>query len=262
MIYRIAIILFIIALFLNPSTLNSTPIWGKTGHRVVGEIAEEYLTGKTKRKLAKLLENRSLAFSSTFADEIKSDDRYDQFYTWHFINMPFNTTYELSNKNPKGDLVTGIAFCKNIIQDETSSDADKAFYLKLLIHFIGDLHQPMHIGLEEDRGGNEIKLQWFYRDTNLHSVWDSKMIDDYDMSYTELADNLDYISNKDVKALQKGTVIDWVNETQQLTKTIYASVEEGDNLRREYSYRYFETVRAQLQKGGIRLAKVLNEVFD
>lgn len=261
MTYRFALTLLIAVIFLNPSTLNSTPIWGKTGHRVVGEIAENYLTGKTKRKIAKLLDHRTLAFSSTFADEIKSDDRYDKFYNWHFVNMPFDTTYELSVKNPKGNLVTGIAFCKNIIQDEKSSEADKAFYLKLLIHLVGDLHQPMHIGLEEDRGGNDIKLKWFYKDTNLHSVWDSKMIDDYGMSFTELADNVDYLSKEEVKAIQKGTVVDWVNETQQLTKTVYASVKEGENLRGDYTYRYFDTVRAQLQKGGIRLAKVLNDIF-
>lgn len=261
MTYRFAFILFITTLFLSPSTLNSAPIWGKTGHRVVGAIAENYLTAKTKRKLAKLLDNRSLAFSSTFADEIKSDDRYDSFYTWHYINMPFTTTYELSEKNPKGDLVSGITFCKNIIQDETSSEDDKSFYLKLLIHLIGDLHQPMHIGLEEDRGGNDIKLQWQFKDTNLHSVWDSKMIDDYGMSYTELADTVDHLSKNEVQEIQEGTVVDWVNETQQLTKKVYGSVKEGDNLRNEYSYLYFDTVRAQLQKGGIRLAKVLNELF-
>jgi hypothetical protein len=258
---RFIFLLFLTALLFNPIILNSTTIWGKTGHRVVGEIAEDYLTSKTKRKLAKLLDHRSLAFSSTFADEIKSDNRYDQFYNWHFINMPFDTTYELSIKNSKGNLVTGITYCKNIIQDESSSDADKAFYLKLLIHLIGDLHQPMHIGLEEDRGGNDIKLQWFYKDTNLHSVWDSKMIDDYNMSYSELADNVDYLSKKEVKEIQKGTVVDWVNETQQLTKIVYTSAKEGDNLRSDYSYRYFDTVRVQLQKGGIRLAKVLNDLF-
>lgn len=261
MTYKFTLILFITVLILMPSSLNSAPRWGKTGHRVVGEIAENYLSGKTKRKLAKLLEHRSLAFSSTFADEIKADDRYEQFYTWHYINMPFTTTYELSEKNPKGDLVSGITFCKNIIQEETSSEDDKAFYLKLLIHLIGDLHQPMHIGLEEDKGGNDIKLQWFYKDTNLHSVWDSKMIDDYGMSYTELADTVDHLSKNEVQAIQEGTVIDWVNETQTLTKTIYTSVKEGDNLRYDYSYLYFDTVRAQLQKGGIRLAKVLNELF-
>ena len=261
MTYRFALTLCAAFIIFNSSIVHATPRWGQTGHRVVGEIAEQYLTNKTKKKLAELLDHRSLAFSATFADEIKSDDRYDSLSTWHYVNMPFDMTYENSIKNPKGNLVTAIEFCKTIIQDKTSSKADKAFYLKFLIHLIGDLHQPMHIGLEEDRGGNNIKLEWFYKDTNLHSVWDSKMIDDYGMSYTELANNVDYLSKDDVKNMQKGTIVDWVNETQQLTKKVYASVNQGDNLRNEYSYLYFDTVRAQLQKGGVRLAEVLNDLF-
>jgi hypothetical protein len=119
----------------------------------------------------------------------------------------------------------------------------------------------MHVGLAGDRGGNDIKVQWQFRDTNLHSVWDSKMIDAFGMSYTEMANNADYLTRNQVKAIQKGSVVDWVNETQQLTQEVYASVNEGDHLRYEYSYKYFNMVRSQLQKGGIRLAKVLNDLF-
>lgn len=239
----------------------SSPKWGKTGHRAVGAVAETHLTGKTKRKIAKLLNGQSEAFVSTFADDIKSDKRYKDFYTWHYVNMPLDQSYAESKKNENGDLVTGIDYCKTIIKDKNSSDDDKAFYLKLLIHLVGDLHQPLHVGREEDRGGNDIKVQWQFKDTNLHSVWDSKMIDEFGMSYTELASNADYLTKEQIKNIQKGTIIDWVNETQQIAKTVYASVEEGDNLRYEYSYLHFEMVRTQLQKGGIRLAKVLNDVF-
>jgi hypothetical protein len=131
----------------------------------------------------------------------------------------------------------------------------------MLVHLIGDLHQPMHIGLKEDRGGNGFKVQWQYRDTNLHSVWDSKIIDAYGMSYTELANSADYLTKAQVKALQQGTVADWVNETHQLTKTVYSTVKEGDNLRYDYSYIYLNVTRKQLQIAGIRLAKVLNDIF-
>ena len=257
---KFIITLFLLCLAMQP--LNASLKWGPTGHRVVGAIADTYLKKKTKRKINALLHRQSLAFTSTFADEIKSDKRYKEFYTWHYINMPFEVTYEDSEKNPEGDLVSGIAFCKKIIKDDNASQDDKAFYLKMLIHLIGDLHQPMHVGRAEDRGGNDIKVQWQYKDTNLHSVWDSKMIDAYDMSYTELANNADYLTKEDVKKLQEGTVIDWVNETHQLSKEVYASVKERDNLRYEYSYRYFGVVRTQLQKSGIRLAKVLNDLFD
>lgn len=235
--------------------------WGATGHRVVGAIADQYTSNKAKRHIKKILDHQSLALVSTFGDEIKSDPRYKEFGTWHYVNMSFDETYETSKKNPKGDLVTGIAFCKNIIKDENASADDKAFYLKMLIHFVGDLHQPLHIGREEDRGGNDIKVKWQYKDTNLHKVWDSQMIDAYKMSFSELAANTAYLTRKQVKFLQEGSVIDWVNETQNLAKTVYGSVEVGENLGYAYSYKYTDIARSQMQIAGIRLAKVLNELF-
>ncbi len=251
----------ILLLFICSSFSPSDVKWSATGHRVVGKIADNYLKASTKRKIQKLLDRKSLAFVSTFADEIKSDKKYNEFYTWHYINMPLDATYETSKKNPKGDLVTGIAYCKKIIKDDNASNDDKAFYLKLLIHLIGDLHQPMHVGKAEDRGGNDIKLQWFYKDTNLHRVWDNEMINSFDMGYIELAENADVLTKQQVKAIQEGTVIDWVNETHILSNKVYASVTEGENLRYRYSYDHFETVRTQLQIAGIRLAKVLNDLF-
>lgn len=255
---------FFIVLFLSFCMLNTTEArvkWGPAGHRTVGEIAEKHLTSSTKRKIKKLLNGQSLAFASTFADEIKSDKRYNKFYTWHFINIPMEADYDVNKQNPEGDLVSGIAFCKSVIKDQNASYDDKAFYLKMLIHFIGDLHQPMHVGLEEDKGGNDFKVQWFYKDTNLHSVWDSKMIDDFGMSYIELAKNSDYLTKLQVKELQIGTVIDWVNKTHKLTREVYATVNQGDNLRYEYSYKFLNVARKQMQIAGIRLAKELNDLF-
>lgn len=255
------IILLVTIFLFSLHQMHAEDDWGSTGHRVVGQIADQYLKGKTKRHIKRLLKRKSLAFVSTFADEIKSDRRYNEFYTWHYINMPLDSDYESSKKNPAGDLVTGIEYCKTIIHNKNSTDDDKAFYLKLLIHLIGDLHQPMHIGLEEDKGGNDFKLQWFYEDSNLHRVWDSEMIEKFGMSYNELAENADVLSKTQIKAIQQGSVVDWVNETHEITKKVYASVEPDENLRYRYSYIYFDTVRSQLQISGIRLAKVLNDLF-
>ncbi|HEY9170374.1 MAG TPA: S1/P1 nuclease [Lutibacter sp.] len=256
--YILTIFLVIVA---QLSAHNSNPDWGKTGHRTIGEIADDYTKNKTKRKIAEILDGQSLALVSTFGDDIKSDKRYRNFNTMHYVNMPFGVKYEDSEKNSEGDLVTGIEKCKAVILDKNSSKEDKAFYLKLLVHFIGDLHQPMHVGRAEDKGGNDIQVQWFGSGTNLHSVWDSKMIDGFEMTYTELANNADKISKEQVKFLQKGTIVDWVNETQTYAVKAYASVEVGDKLSYNYSYENFETVRSQLQKGGIRLAKVLDDLF-
>lgn len=254
-------ILLVTLLILMVLPLTSFTRWGQTGHRVVGEIAEEHLSNRAKKQIKKLLKGRSLAFVSTYADEIKSDKKYNDYYTWHYINMDMDQTYAQAEKNPKGDLVIGIAKCKEVMLDPATSDEDKAFHLKMLVHLVGDLHQPMHIGLKEDKGGNDFKVQWFYKDSNLHRVWDSDMLDGFNMGYLELAKNADQLSKQQIAAIQKGTVIEWVDEVHELTKEVYESAESGENLRYRYSYEYLEVARKQLQIGGLRLAKMLNDIY-
>ena len=260
MMRSIVVLVFTTVLFFNADSYAAKK-WGATGHRVVGAIADQYTSNRTKRHLRKILNHQSLALVSTFADEIKADPRFREFQTWHYVNMDFDEDYESSDKNPKGDLVTGIAYCKKVIKDDDASDADKAFYLKMLIHLVGDLHQPLHIGREEDRGGNDIKVKWHYKNTNLHRVWDSHMIESYNMSYSELANNAEFLSKKQIKFLQRGSVVDWVNDTQKLANMVYASVEDGENLGYAYSYKFLNIARGQMQIAGIRLAKILNDLF-
>jgi len=255
--------LVILFLFISISTYatGNTAIWGQTGHRVVGEIAYSHLTNKAKRNIEKLLNGEGLAIISTYADEIKSDKKYREFGTWHYVNFKDGESYETSEKNPKGDLIQGIKKCQEVISNPDASKEEKIFYVKLLVHLLGDLHQPLHIGRSEDRGGNNIKVQWFRGNTNLHSVWDTKIIESYNMTYTELSSNLNKFSKNQRKAIQEGTVLDWVNETRFLTMKVYESAKVDENLSYRYMYENFATVKTQLQKGGLRLAKVLNELF-
>lgn len=258
---RVTAIFLLFIFFMLPGITNANEFWGSTGHRATGEIAEKHLKRSVKRKIEKLLKGQSLAFVSTYADQIKSDRSYDKYYTWHYVNMPFDKTYEESEKNSRGDIITGINKCIEVLKNETSSDEDKAFFLKMLVHFLGDLHQPMHIGRAEDKGGNDIQVRWFNEGTNLHRVWDENMIEKWGMSYLELAENTDDLSKEQIKAIQKGSVLDWMRDTRKLTKPVYESVEAGEKLRYRYSYDHFPTVRKQLQKGGLRLAKLLNDIF-
>ena len=236
-------------------------IWSKTGHRVTGEIAEMYLSRRAKKKIYRILDGQSLAEVSNFADDIKSDPAYSSYSPWHYVNYPADLKYGDETPSPQGDIVIAIEKCISVLEDDSSSLSDQSFYLKMLVHFLGDLHQPMHVGRAEDRGGNDIQLQWFNQGTNLHRVWDFHMIDDYGMSYTELADKLPKMSKKSARNLQMGTVYDWVEETQEITNEVYASVELGEQLRYSYSYKYWGTVEDQLLKGGVRLAGILNRIF-
>lgn len=254
----------ILLFVLSFSMVQATPIeddWGQTGHRVVAEVATQYLNKKAKRAILKLLDGAPLALVSTYADEMKSYKKYDSYYTWHYINMPLDADYDSYKANPEGDLYKGIQKCIQVLKDEDASIEDKQFHLKLLVHFIGDLHQPMHIGRAEDRGGNDIRLKWFGRNTNLHSVWDTKIIEHFDMSYTEWASNLPTLSWKKQKELQSSEVIDWVEESQDLAKTIYNATKEGEKLSYLYKDLNLETIRDQLIKAGVRLAGILNDIF-
>ena len=258
---KLKLFVLITFFFIAKPTTEETVFWGQNGHRATGKIAETHLKKRAKRKIDKLLNGQSLAFVSTYADEIKSDRAFGKYYSWHYVNMGLDETYATTEKNPKGDIVTGINECIKVLKDKNATDADKAFHLKMLVHFVGDLHQPMHIGQREDKGGNTIQVQWFGEGTNLHAVWDTKMIKDWNMSYLELADNAKDLSKKQIEQIEAGTVVEWVDEVHELTKKIYKSVKVGENLRYRYSYDHFGIVRDQLQIGGIRLAKVLNDIF-
>ena len=256
---RIVIIVFV----LIPTLCFGNLVWGRRGHRVTGHIAEKHLSKKAKKAITKLLDGHSLAFVSTYADEIKSDRSFWNYSPWHYVNYPMDKTYAKSEKSSSGDLITAINQCKKVLLDKTASKNDRVFHLKLLVHFIGDLHQPMHVGKGEDRGGNDIQVQWFNEGSNIHRVWDTDLLETYGMTYYELGDELNRSTDKrERKIIQQGNAETWLEESHILAKEIYGSVQVGDKLGYSYSYRYNSVVFDQLKKGGFRLAKVLNEIFD
>ncbi|SDM84145.1 S1/P1 nuclease [Kriegella aquimaris] len=255
---KIIVLLFFLS---SQLVISNVPFWSKTGHRVIGEIAQDHLNAKTKREILKLLDGESLAAVANFSDEIKADTTYRKFSAWHYVNFPADASYKDVEPSPYGDVVIGIQKCIEIVKNKHSSKSNRAFYLKMLVHLMGDLHQPMHVGRLEDKGGNDIELQWFNRPSNLHKIWDANMIDDYGMSYTELADNLPRLTKKQVAVIQKGTIYDWLEETQDIANEVYESVDEGEKLYYRYSYDWWSTLETQLERGGLRLAKVLNELF-
>lgn len=255
-------LLLLAAILISSFSFASEEDWGRTGHRATGEIAEQYLSKKAKKKIDRILNGQSLAMVSTYADDIKSDPRYREFGPWHYVNLEDGqTSYSEEEANPAGDLVVAIRRCMAVLQDRKTSKEEKEFYLKMLVHFMGDLHQPLHAGRGEDKGGNDIQVRWFNKGSNIHRVWDSEMINDYQMSYSELADNADRLTKQEVQEIKSGSLLDWMYESRELSSKVYNSVETGDKLGYRYMYEWFPVVREQLQKGGIRLAKVLNEVL-
>ena len=236
--------------------------WGKTGHRVIGLVAQQHLTARTQEKVQYLLEGAPLAHVATFADEIRSDNSFDHMVPWHYVNIDQNLSYSESVKNPKGDIVTAMDHCVEVLQNPNSSFEDKAFYLKLLVHFIGDIHQPLHAGRKADAGGNDIEVRWFGKITNLHRLWDSDLIDYYKMSFTELAASLPKPSIIEHKKLIDVPRLDWVYESQELATKIYKNTPKKATLGYVYHYQHFDIVRKRLRAAGLRLAATLNAIFD
>lgn len=236
--------------------------WGMTGHRVIGEIASKHVNKKTENHIKRVLGCNTLAQVSDYMDDIKSDrqERYDTLNAYHYVSIPDGMNYADANKNPKGDAIVGLRTAINLLKTGNLSPEDEAFYLKIVIHIVGDLHQPLHIGRVDDKGGNTISVSWFGRKSNLHRVWDSDIIDGKLLSYTELTALIDHATPKEVKELQAATTDDWIQEAMDLRPTIY-DFEEGRSWEYKYMYVNWEILQNQLMKGGVRLAGILNDIY-
>ncbi|GGF34323.1 S1/P1 nuclease [Echinicola rosea] len=235
--------------------------WGKTGHRVVGQIAEWHLSKKAQRNIQAILGPTSLAMTANWMDEIRSDRAYDHAYTWHFLTVHEGKGYEPEIQEEDGDAYGVMLRLIDELKNKPLSLVKRQENLKMLIHIVGDLHQPLHVGTGEDKGGNEVGVTYFGQSTNLHTVWDTKVIDRQKLSYTELADHLNRKADKEtVKKLQAASYADWLNEAVQLRDIVY-DLPESKRLSYEYDYVTFPVIEQRLLAGGIRLAGILNEIY-
>ncbi len=234
--------------------------WGQTGHRVVGEVAQHHLNEKALKKVENILGKESLAIASTWMDEIRSDSEYNYTHDWHWVTIPDSTTYSNTIKNKKGDVIVEINhIIKELKKHQLSAEKEQTD-LKFLIHLVGDVHQPLHVGNGKDKGGNEVKVKWFWKNTNLHRIWDSGMIDGKKLSYTELAKAIDHYDDKQIQLWQNSKTIDWANESVNLRKKVY-DFGSNKNLNYKYLYRHWNLVCLRLEQAGIRLAGILNDIY-
>jgi len=251
----------VIALFLIvPLFISQAMAWGQTGHRVVGLVAQEHLSKKAQKKVMQVLENNSLAEVSNWMDDIKSDAAYNHTHDWHWVTIPDGMKYEQTQKNPKGDLLMKIEEIVAALKAHNLSSEKEQENLKYLVHLVGDLHQPLHVGGKDDTGGNAVKLQWFGQSSNLHRVWDSDIIEGKDLSYSELAYFLGQPTKEQVKTWQASTVRDWTYGMMVYRPQVY-NLPADSKLGYRYSYDNFNTIQQLLLQGGVRLAGLLNEIY-
>lgn len=240
--------------------------WGVLGHRIVGQIADSYLTAKARAEIQKILGTESMAITSNWADFIKSDSTFNYLSPWHYVNLPRGMSKEdvqaFFKKDTATDIFTKVNFVVGQLKNKSLPLEQKRFYLRLLIHFVGDAHQPLHASGKENSGGNRVKVLWFNTPSNLHSVWDESLVNFQQLSYTEYAAAINHTTPKQRQAWQKGSIGDWLAESYLISEGIYPEITGNEQkLSYDYNFRHIKTVNEQLLKGGVRLAGLLNSIF-
>lgn len=265
---------FLLALLLLPSSLAHG--WGRDGHAIVAQIAESRLTPKAKEGVEALLGKKSMTSVASWADTIRKDR--EETSPWHYVNIP----YEMKGYDPARDgkngenVIDKIIDFANVLNDRKRSDEDREEALKFLIHFVGDLHQPLHsTDRNDDKGGN-FRLVFFLdkpEAVSLHRTWDSEILEYMMKQRTEGKESANdmaarlaaSIDEKQAKQWLRADPVGWANESHKLAvDVVYAGVAAGGppvKLDAAYVQRAGPVIELQLQRAGVRLADVLNRVF-
>jgi hypothetical protein len=251
--------------------------WGKTGHRVVAAIADTQLSGLARANIEQILgPGESLDEAANWPDEMRSapEPFWQKTATpWHYVTLN-GIIYD--HAPPEGDALQALGRFSKTLQDPKASLADKQLALRFIVHLVGDLHQPLHVGKCCDKGGNDVKVTWFGKPTNLHAVWDSQIVDEEQLSFTELAGKLErHISPQDVVKWWDINPRDWISESAEIRDIVYPTTRDlpkppkGKKLKKatlpdlsySYVYKFTPVMERRLSQAGVRLAAYLNAIF-
>ncbi len=256
---------------LTASAASTAWAWGPLGHRLAGKLAEKHLTPQAKAAVAELLEpGETLAEASTWADEHRRDVKGSG--PWHYVDVPLDQDHYADrfagNVPEKGDIVPKIREFRAILKDRRRPLAERRFALRFLVHLVEDLHMPLHVGENHDRGGNDTQIQFFDQGTNLHRLWDSDMILRAGTDEGKWLDVLVAMDTPEARArTMSGRVEDWATESLRAARKAYSNpatgrmIRKGTKLGERYQQANLPVARRRLYQSGIRLAMVLNEVF-
>ena len=240
--------------------------WNLIGHRVVGEVADQYINAKTRKAIQEILGSESIAMSANWADFVKSDTSYNYMSNWHYLNIPANLSktemYSYLDQQTGSNIYKKINEMIVVLKNAKSTLTQKKLALRMLIHMVGDLHQPMHTARPEDQGGNRVQLTWFGEKSNLHKVWDEGLVDYQKLSYTEYTKAINHPTVAEFTTWQKTSLKESLFESYQICNKIYEGTKNDDKLSYKYNFDWIATVNQQLLKGGIRLAKILNDIYS
>lgn len=241
------------------SALTAYP-WGQKGHDTVAYIAECHLSPEAKAAAEELLDGRSIVYYANWLDNASHTPEYSFSKTWHYKNIDEDETFETAKINEKGDIVTALEKQISVLRDTTLSKEERSLALKMTVHLLGDIHQPLHLGHASDLGGNRWEVRYFKNPTNLHSVWDSKIVESaHKWSYSEWQEQIDRADTaQTAEILSLSTPQEWAKETYMISKEVYEKTPQDFNIEYNYIAEWTPLIEQQFLKGGLRLAEVLN----
>lgn len=238
--------------------------WSREGHRIIAKVAEDHLDETTKVMVQSLIGNNHLYSIASWADDVRRERAETQ--TWHYVNIPLGGKYDATRDcAPPGCIVAKITELLKMITDKKAPREERAEALKFLVHFVGDIHQPMHAA-KEAAGGNGIHVSFLSNNRcgpyqcNLHAVWDTSMILHAGRSQQDYVAHLEQlITSENLNGEAGGTPEQWANESLRLAQAAW--VQDGTNLDERYYREQINVVDKQMALAGLRLAKLLNETI-
>ena len=232
--------------------------WGKQGHLITGDIALIATKKAVQDSVNKYLAGTKWGEAATWMDEIRSNHSFDYMKTWHYINVEKDKTYvKTEEKNVINELEYIIDQLTNH-RKELSPDGI-SMDLKILFHLVGDMHQPLHVGYGEDKGGNTINVDFLGRPTNLHKVWDSEIIQEKQITTASLEELYKKITPAELEKINKIDVVEWMNENRALLPSVYDF--KNTTINQEYIDKNTDMIKKQLLYSGLRIAAILNKAF-
>ena len=257
---RVCCFLLFAAVLIAPSFAFA---WGAKGHQIVAYIAEAHLTDTTREKIKAILpKNGTLAKASIWPDEVRK--ALPQMNPLHYVDVPRGeTTYDRERDCPQRNcIVEAITWYVNVLKSNDSPLAEKQLALDYLVHLVGDLHLPLHVGFLDDLGGTKTKVTFQGKAQTLHELWDSGMLNTENGTPRAMAKLLDEECDpNDRIAWQAGTPTDWANESLSLTIEYVYPLPESHEIGEEYVKRAMPILHRRLVQAGVRLAWLLNDAF-
>jgi len=248
-------------------SFNANAWWDKA-HRMVCDEAYKLLSVPAKKFVDPLIkEHGSYGTACLWADWVKNEDRQNT-RSWHYINLPDSeqNTYKASCPE-NGCLIYAFHKQIKVLNNRSKSFRERAEAIWFIGHFVGDVHQPMHAGYPEDRGGNDHKLKFpDGTSTNMHSVWDGQIIEHMDSLFGEqyLLKNVSRKIGKFINNPQSTEFEFWAQESRDIA--MQGSVGYRNNelkiVTNEYMENHFEIVQERIALGAIRLSQVLNRIYQ